>query len=81
MSCSTVRSPQLARSTLPSRSSTISLFGVDLVEVMPVAAFDGTQGWGTTSALCCAERAYGGRRIQRFVDRHARGLGVVLDVV
>jgi maltooligosyltrehalose trehalohydrolase len=59
-------------------------FGVDLVEVMPVAAFDGTQGWGYDGvSLFAVHEPYGGPDgFKRFVDAcHARGLGVVLDVV
>jgi maltooligosyltrehalose trehalohydrolase len=58
--------------------------GVDLVEVMPVNAFDGTHGWGYDGVLWYAVHdPYGGPDgFKRFVDAcHARGLGVVLDVV
>ena len=58
--------------------------GIDLVEVMPVNAFDGTYGWGYDGVLWGAvHEPYGGPDgFKRFVDAcHARGLGVVLDVV
>jgi maltooligosyltrehalose trehalohydrolase len=58
--------------------------GVDLVEVMPVNAFDGTAGWGYDGVLWGAvHEPYGGPDgFKRFVDAcHRRGLGVVLDVV
>nr|WP_239648752.1 malto-oligosyltrehalose trehalohydrolase [Nocardiopsis chromatogenes] len=58
--------------------------GVDLVEVMPVNAFDGDRGWGYDGVLWYAvHEPYGGPDgLKRFVDAcHARGLGVVLDVV
>ena len=58
--------------------------GVDLVEVMPVAAFDGVHGWGYDGvALWAVHEPYGGPDgLKRFVDAcHARGIGVVLDVV
>jgi maltooligosyltrehalose trehalohydrolase len=58
--------------------------GVDLVEVMPVSAFDGPWGWGYDGVHPYAvHHAYGGpAAFQRFVDAcHARGLGVGLDVV
>jgi maltooligosyltrehalose trehalohydrolase len=58
--------------------------GVDVVEVMPVAAFDGPRGWGYDGvALYAVHDAYGGpAAFQRFVDAcHGRGLGVCLDVV
>lgn len=58
--------------------------GVDLVELMPVAAFPGVAGWGYDGvALYAVHDPYGGpAALQRFVDAaHARGLGVCLDVV
>ncbi|GEN78766.1 malto-oligosyltrehalose trehalohydrolase [Actinotalea fermentans] len=58
--------------------------GVDVVELMPVAAFPGTHGWGYDGvALYAVHEAYGGpAALQRFVDAaHARGLAVCLDVV
>ncbi|WP_202422028.1 malto-oligosyltrehalose trehalohydrolase [Gordonia sp. SID5947] len=58
--------------------------GVDVVEVMPVNAFNGTHGWGYDGvAWYAVHEAYGGPDgFARFVDAcHRRGLGVVLDVV
>lgn len=58
--------------------------GVDLVQLLPVAAFPGRWGWGYDGvALYAVHDAYGGpEALQRFVDAaHARGLGVCLDVV
>ncbi len=58
--------------------------GVDLVELMPVNAFDGDWGWGYDGVGWYAVHApYGGPDgLKRFVDAaHARGLGVLLDVV
>jgi len=58
--------------------------GIDLVELMPVAAFPGNAGWGYDGVHPFAVHdAYGGPdALKRFVDEcHARGLGVVLDVV
>ncbi len=58
--------------------------GVDVVEVMPVAAFSGERGWGYDGVLAWAVHApYGGPAgLCRFVDAcHARGLGVLVDVV
>ncbi len=58
--------------------------GVTHVELMPVASFDGTHGWGYDGvALYAAHEPYGGPDgLKRFVDAcHAAGLGVVLDVV
>src|SRR5690625_7013876 len=58
--------------------------GVDMVELMPVAAFPGEFGWGYDGvALYAVHEPYGGpAALQRFVDAaHARGLAVCLDVV
>ncbi|MBB5956779.1 maltooligosyltrehalose trehalohydrolase [Saccharothrix tamanrassetensis] len=58
--------------------------GVTHVEVLPVNSFDGVAGWGYDGVLWGAvHEPYGGPDgFKRFVDAcHARGLGVVLDVV
>ncbi len=58
--------------------------GVDMVEIMPVAAFDGRWGWGYDGVdLYAVHEPYGGpEALQRFVDAcHAAGLAVCLDVV
>ncbi|WP_244246785.1 malto-oligosyltrehalose synthase [Nocardioides euryhalodurans] len=58
--------------------------GVGFVELMPVNAFNGRHGWGYDGVLWSAvHEPYGGpEAYQRFVDAcHARGLGVVQDVV
>lgn len=58
--------------------------GVEMVELMPVAAFPGERGWGYDGvALYAVHQAYGGpAALQAFVDRaHAHGLAVCLDVV
>jgi maltooligosyltrehalose trehalohydrolase len=58
--------------------------GVDLVEVLPVNAFDGVAGWGYDGvAWGAVHEPYGGPDgFKLFVDAcHARGLGVLLDVV
>ncbi|MEI2715169.1 MAG: malto-oligosyltrehalose trehalohydrolase [Nocardioides sp.] len=58
--------------------------GVDLIELMPVNAFNGEHGWGYDGVLWgCVHEAYGGpAAYQRFVDAaHAHGLGVIQDVV
>ena len=58
--------------------------GVDAVELMPVVEFPGTRGWGYDGVdLFAPHHAYGGPGgLQRLVDAcHARGLGVILDVV
>jgi maltooligosyltrehalose trehalohydrolase len=58
--------------------------GIDVVELMPVAAFEGRHGWGYDGVnLYAVHHPYGGpAALQRFVDAaHARGLAVCLDVV
>ncbi|WP_082110211.1 malto-oligosyltrehalose trehalohydrolase [Demequina phytophila] len=58
--------------------------GVQMIELMPLAAFPGSRGWGYDGvALYSVHEAYGGpEALQRFVDRaHQHGLGVCLDVV
>lgn len=58
--------------------------GVDLLELMPVAAFPGRWGWGYDGVdLFAVHEPYGGpRELQALVDAaHARGIGVLLDVV
>lgn len=58
--------------------------GITHVEVMPVAAWAGQQGWGYDSvALFATHEPYGGPDgFKRFVDAcHAIGLSVILDVV
>jgi maltooligosyltrehalose trehalohydrolase len=58
--------------------------GVEVVSLMPVAAFPGRWGWGYDGVgLYAVHEPYGGpAALQRFVDAcHARGLAVCLDVV
>jgi maltooligosyltrehalose trehalohydrolase len=58
--------------------------GITHVELMPVAAFPGGQGWGYDGAsLFAVTDLYGGPDgLKRLVDEcHARGLAVLLDVV
>jgi len=58
--------------------------GVDAVELLPVAEFPGARGWGYDGVAPYApQSAYGGPDgLKRLVDAcHARGLGVVIDVV
>ena len=62
----------------------VRALGVSHVELMPVAAFDGARGWGYDGVAPFAPHApYGGPDgLKRFVGAcHARGLGVILDVV
>ena len=58
--------------------------GVDAVELLPLNGFDGPRGWGYDGvALYSVHEPYGGPdALKDFVDAcHARGIGVVLDVV
>ena len=58
--------------------------GVDLVELLPVNGFNGTHNWGYDGvAWYAVHEQYGGPQgYRRFVDAcHARGIGVVQDVV
>lgn len=58
--------------------------GITHVQLMPVAAFAGVQGWGYDGvALFAVHQPYGGPdALKRFVDAaHGKGLAVLLDVV
>ncbi len=58
--------------------------GVTHVELMPVAEFSGSRGWGYDGVdLFAPHHSYGGpNAMKRFVDAaHGHGLGVILDVV
>lgn len=58
--------------------------GVTTIELMPVAAFPGRRNWGYDGVFPFAvQHSYGGPLgLMRLVDAcHAKGLGVVLDVV
>jgi maltooligosyltrehalose trehalohydrolase len=58
--------------------------GITAVELMPVAEFSGRRGWGYDGVdLFAPHSAYGTPdSLKRLVDAcHARGLGVILDVV
>ena len=62
----------------------LEALGVDVVELMPVAAFPGRWGWGYDGVHPYAvHEPYGGpAALQHLVDAcHRRGLGVCLDVV
>ncbi|MBC3191410.1 malto-oligosyltrehalose trehalohydrolase [Pseudonocardia sp. C8] len=67
-----------------SRLDHLVSLGVDLVEVLPVNAVDGPVNWGYDGVgwYAVTENYGGPDAFKRFVDAcHARGLGVVLDVV
>lgn len=58
--------------------------GVDALEIMPVAEFPGSRGWGYDPVnLFAPHHAYGGPEgLKRLVDAaHRHGIAVILDVV
>ncbi len=62
----------------------LARLGITLIEVMPIAEFDGRFGWGYDGVdLFAASHLYGHPDdVRRFVDAaHALGVGVILDVV
>ncbi|MFC4945331.1 malto-oligosyltrehalose trehalohydrolase [Pseudonocardia sp. GCM10023141] len=62
----------------------LSNLGIDMVEVLPVNAVDGPRNWGYDGVgwYAVTENYGGPDAFKRFVDAcHARGMGVVLDVV
>jgi maltooligosyltrehalose trehalohydrolase len=66
------------------RLEELAALGVTTLELMPVAAFDGTRGWGYDGVAHYAPfAAYGTpAALGAFVDRaHELGLAVLLDVV
>ncbi|MEV4266717.1 malto-oligosyltrehalose trehalohydrolase [Kribbella sp. NPDC049584] len=62
----------------------LAVLGVEVVSLLPVAAFPGVQGWGYDGVdLYAVHEPYGGpEALQRFVNQcHEAGLAVCLDVV
>ena len=62
----------------------LAALGVDMVELMPLAPFPGTAGWGYDGvSLWAVHEAYGGpAALAAFVDAaHRAGIAVCLDVV
>lgn len=62
----------------------LAALGVTHIEVMPVGAFPGENGWGYDGVdLFAPHQAYGGPdALKRFVDAcHGAGIAVILDVV
>ncbi len=58
--------------------------GVSAIEIMPIAEFPGTRGWGYDGVyISAAQSSYGGPAgLSRLVEAaHEQGLAVVLDVV
>jgi maltooligosyltrehalose trehalohydrolase len=66
------------------RLDDVAALGATAIEVMPIASFPGARNWGYDGVALYAPAApYGGPEgFRRLVDAaHARGLGVILDVV
>jgi maltooligosyltrehalose trehalohydrolase len=62
----------------------LSRLGITVIELMPVAEFDGEFGWGYDGVdLFAPSHLYGTPDdLRRFIDTaHVHGLGVILDVV
>lgn len=58
--------------------------GVNVIELMPIAEFDGNDSWGYNPTFFAAvDKAYGTReKLKELVNKaHQRGIAVVLDVV
>ncbi|ERH25275.1 4-alpha-D-((1-_4)-alpha-D-glucano)trehalose trehalohydrolase [Actinomyces johnsonii F0542] len=76
--------PEGTLDTAITRLGHLADLGVDIVELMPLAAFPGKVGWGYDGVgLWAVHEAYGGPdALARFVDAaHNAGIGVCLDVV
>ncbi len=62
----------------------LSDLGITAIELMPIGQFPGTRNWGYDGVFIgAAQNSYGGPLgLKRLVDAcHARGLGILLDVV
>ena len=66
---------------------TISYFkklGVNAIQLMPVAEFNGEIGWGyNPTSMFAVQKYYGPKnKLKEFVDKcHAKGMAVILDLV
>ncbi|MBI4428816.1 MAG: T9SS type A sorting domain-containing protein [Ignavibacteriales bacterium] len=70
--------------TLIDTLSYLKNLGVNAVELMPIMEFEGNQSWGYNPSFHMAlDKYYGSKNdFKRFVDSaHAKGIGVILDVV
>ncbi|WP_026381437.1 malto-oligosyltrehalose trehalohydrolase [Afifella pfennigii] len=77
-------SPEGTFAGVEARLDELKATGITAIELMPVAQFAGSRGWGYDGVLLYAPHpAYGGAEgLKRLVDAaHARGLMVLLDVV
>jgi len=76
--------PEGTFSGIESKLDTLAALGVTIVELMPVAQFGGSRGWGYDGVLLYAPHVvYGGPEpLKHLIDAaHERGLMVFLDVV
>ncbi len=76
--------PQGSYTALTARLDHLARLGVNVIELMPVADFPGTRGWGYDGVLPFAPyNGYGTPdELKAFVDAaHERGIAVMLDVV
>ena len=58
--------------------------GVNAIELMPIAEFDGNNSWGYAPNFFFATDKYYGRKVdyKKFIDEcHKRGMAVILDIV
>ena len=70
--------------TAAARLKYLTELGVNAIELMPVAEFEGSRSWGYNPAcLFAVETAYGGSQaFKAFVKEcHQHGIAVILDVV
>jgi 1,4-alpha-glucan branching enzyme len=70
--------------TAAARLKYLADLGINAIEVMPIAEFEGSRSWGYNPAhLFAVETAYGGSRaFKAFVKEcHRHGIAVILDVV
>ncbi|HKI30916.1 MAG TPA: alpha-amylase family glycosyl hydrolase [Gemmataceae bacterium] len=70
--------------TAAARLKYLAELGINAIELMPIAEFEGSRSWGYNPAhLFAVETTYGGSRaFKAFVKEcHAHGIAVILDVV
>jgi maltooligosyltrehalose trehalohydrolase len=76
--------PEGTYASAAERLEELAKLGVTTLELMPIAAFDGTRGWGYDGVAHYAPFAPYGTpdELRAFIDRaHELGLAVLLDVV
>jgi 1,4-alpha-glucan branching enzyme len=71
-------------STVTEKLDYLAALGVNMLELLPVSEFSGSQSWGyNPGAPFAVESSYGGPdELKALIDAaHAHGIGVMLDVV